>query len=958
MIVATFTSALDPESAASAASYLLSGGPAISAASLGADRTTVTLTTSEPLADGTTGILAVNVTGERSGDEDPATYSGTATFRFPDEPALHTSSLRENARKDLHVYTQPLLPAERRQRRGGDGGDLATARAGGFHRGAAARAPRLALRWRRRRDVDLRLHREPRRRADHRRLAADAADDLDRPAASGAQPRQIFELAASLTLRRTGGKVLGNLATTPGIRSASTPIAPLVNDLDPAAPTATLGLTAFARDFEAALSVPGSHLVKVAGGGRPRGASPAPAMAPPCGRYGWGWTARSSRSPMRSTTPAPPPALRSAADLERARRAARASPSTTTRPGSASAPRRRAESTSSTSTWTSGGLMLFTSVDETLTPEFTGPAQIVAARQGGGVDYLQQILDQKKLLATAASQWMIPLYAGETADPQYVRAAFYEQLLGRLANAYATRAAIQFAATVTAAIGDPFSTQPPRLFGNIVDNAAAGEERSEITLTSPKLDLATASGVPLPFLLLAAATVREDGAIVGKIDLDLTYDATHIEHQISAVPGITGYLASSWLGFIVPGDTRPLTRSLGAFPVPMVLRAFPTSPTMVAQAGDPAKPQGTQLSDLTEWTYSFVFSLPFHYPQDRVYCDVEFNIKEGDSIDAAFSDAFRSSPSSSRSIPACGGTSPASWPPSTRPPRTTRRSATRRSRWRRTSTSRSASPASSRKAGKSAHEDASRHPGWHRGGLLVPYRGGDDRARRPQGAGQEGGGAAGDDLRHAAGGDRHAGRAGRSGALPRDSRPGADPRRLPLLLPRPGGRRIPAGGRGQTIADRTVVLPGMDILQRQDAWSTIYVNAQRRADPRQADRRALRLRHPGRAVLESALPTTIDSSEVVDIAAVGSPFRVVRPLPSSWRRSSARSSSSSRGTKRGSDDPGGGDLQLPPRAVTGAGAAPALHAAAAADHRTAERRRPRRSHDPRGHDRSLERGRP
>ena len=46
------------------------------------------------------------------------------------------------------------------------------------------------------------------------------------------------------------------------------------------------------------------------------------------------------------------------------------------------------------------------------------------------------------------------------------------------------------------------------------------------------------------------------------------------------------------------------------------------------------------LSELTQWTYSLTYALPFHYPQDFVYCEVEFNIEAPDLAVRDFEDAF------------------------------------------------------------------------------------------------------------------------------------------------------------------------------------------------------------------------------------------------------------------------------------------------------------------------------
>jgi LysM repeat protein len=193
-------------------------------------------------------------------------------------------------------------------------------------------------------------------------------------------------------------------------------------------------------------------------------------------------------------------------------------------------------------------------------------------------------------------------------------------------------------------------TNLPRLFGNIVQNESRGltgdgdgntEPRGEISLTSPKLDLETSSEQPLVFLLTAPDMVEGGGGqVVSNIALDLSYDGSAIEHQIGSVPGIKDYEASSWLSFVIPETDGPLQAELGEFQVPLVLRAYPASPTMADQAGAATDPKAKELSKLTQWDYSFTYALPFHYPQDRVYCEVDFNIAQALTVQAGFEDAF------------------------------------------------------------------------------------------------------------------------------------------------------------------------------------------------------------------------------------------------------------------------------------------------------------------------------
>lgn len=164
-----------------------------------------------------------------------------------------------------------------------------------------------------------------------------------------------------------------------------------------------------------------------------------------------------------------------------------------------------------------------------------------------------------------------------------------------------------------------------------------------ISFTSPRLSLDPGNNEALPFLLVSPQIVRgSDGEILPYIDADLSFNGSFIEHQIGKVHGIKNYEASTWLSFVETTSTNPLLVGLGRFKVPMLLRAFPAAPSMVNQWGEAEKPLTiNDISDILNWDYSVRYSLPVHYPQDTVNFTVEFNVM--DNINAklfGLEDAF------------------------------------------------------------------------------------------------------------------------------------------------------------------------------------------------------------------------------------------------------------------------------------------------------------------------------
>ncbi|MCU9952106.1 LysM peptidoglycan-binding domain-containing protein [Burkholderia sp. BKH01] len=726
-IVAVFTDALDAASASELSHWQLVQGT-VESASLGADEKTVTLTVSQLAQDVRHTVIATDVKAKGSDTR----YSGQASFDWPDHPAQRSSTVQQNAAQDLHVYTQlyyqltdpagMALAVQSTLLIGDDGqagslplpasgvdalmnwlfGTSGSASAYAFvldraQFGTAAAAPAAALPL----DVDLK------------------PEDLN--------AAQVFPLWTSFTLTRGRGTVLPGLETVAGIRSASTRVAPLQDAFGAAGDT--LGLAAFATTFEQALSTPGAFRLKVATGMD----RTLPALS---GAGSSVWAVRlglaAGQAISYAITDAGHPAVFAPQPASNRLISRTQVPiyDYTTGKGISATPSRHTDFTDvDLDTWCA---QVFAAVDGLLTPQFTAPIQIVGELKSA--DYLQSILDGKKGLAQLAKLWMIPVFAGDSADPDAARAAFYQQLLVRLSAAYTTRAAVEFHASVTADVVEPGADGPPRLFGpavrlgpafeaatvaadafdtvfllfsnpmdpvsagnvanyvlsdgigvlsatvadatvtlvlatdvqpgqttvtvsgvkdasgravrpplvRTVTTGSAGLPASTLAFSSPKLTLQTGDARNLTYLVNAPDSVRgAGGELVSYVELDMAYQGSQIEHQIGALPGIEDYQASTWLSFVVPDADGPLTAGLGSFAVPMVLRAFPASPGMTAQDGAPTYDlDHASLSQLKQWDYAFTYSLPFHYPQDRVYGTVEFNLRQRPRALASFPDAF------------------------------------------------------------------------------------------------------------------------------------------------------------------------------------------------------------------------------------------------------------------------------------------------------------------------------
>lgn len=722
-VVGSFTQPLDQASAETVANYTIAGGR-VTAASL-TDSRTVTLTIEPIQAE----QVVLTVSNIESADK-TLTFSGQATFAGN---VVISSSLNRNATTALRTYQQlfyqlndlngigwtiestmlkqPItltaaqITAIKQWLFDGVGGNGTS-----IYRFIADRAA-----WK------------------SSVLPPAGSLTLDAPIdTANLNSEQIYLLAVEFILRRTGGAVLGDLETMAGITRSATEIAPLLSKVSAAEEDKTVGLTQFATLFQNALSLPGTYRLKIATGVDRRSVTTARN-----GSVLWvvrlGLKANAAEPIAFSINDAGAPVIFAPQPISNQLQSHTVGiRAYITGKGLSSEAVKQDFTDIDMDTW---GRSLFGDVDGVLTPEFTSSTQIVGTFRKN--NYLIQLLDQKKKLANAAKDWMIPAFEDESgADASRVREAYYQQMLAVLSSAYTTRAGVEYKAKVNASVNEAGYPITPRLFGPVtfasprivsassseqtlsmvvvvfsapMDDQSTGnplnytisdgisvatavpsldgyfvtltlgapitlgkstvtvnaslkdrqghlihpplrviihrdgdvrDAASEITFSSPKLDLTVSPDTPLPFLVNAPENVRGGGGeIVATLDLDLVYNGTDIEHQISRPEGVEGYVASTWLSFVIRDEDWPLQQSLGTAQVPMPLRSFPTAPSMNSQS-PVVDPNAADLPKLTKWAYDFTYSLPVHYPQDVVKCSVEFNINETVAAGAGFVDAF------------------------------------------------------------------------------------------------------------------------------------------------------------------------------------------------------------------------------------------------------------------------------------------------------------------------------
>jgi LysM repeat protein len=258
-------------------------------------------------------------------------------------------------------------------------------------------------------------------------------------------------------------------------------------------------------------------------------------------------------------------------------------------------------------------------IDGVLSPAAAVPAFVVDSV--AGTAFLERLREAKKTLAKAISGRVVNVLDDPAEDPAGLLAArerWEQQLLVTLSSAYQTDVAVQLPVEVHGGGEEGFL--PPELYGHI---SMPEEQAKYCTATTFKIDTAKEKGY-LTFMFAAS-----DPAAQRSVHVDAGYALDMIEHQISGVPGIEGYRASSWLSFPIPLGSLPLDEpEYGSLDVPVVLRAYPTPPTLGKQtmrADLDATNDRTAVETAARWTFLADYD-QIHVAQDVIDAEAEFNI--------------------------------------------------------------------------------------------------------------------------------------------------------------------------------------------------------------------------------------------------------------------------------------------------------------------------------------------
>lgn len=308
-------------------------------------------------------------------------------------------------------------------------------------------------------------------------------------------------------------------------------------------------------------------------------------------------------------------------------------------------------------TW---GAQSLNAIDVFLSADYTIPAFLVdqlnaeeekewlAAQGIDATTYLQAITNAKTTLASAIASEVEPVLkapyvsseTGENTSLGNAKEKFEQQLLNQLGNAYTVNALVQFEVTAESdftASGN-YNT-PPRLYGTpVISNKSDGDAK-EYSISTSKIQLNEKDATNNDSFLTFSFTTKNAKEFTS-VDLDMTYVVTHVECDISEVAGINGYQGSNWLTFIIPADVSSnnnntavgasLQQSLGTVDIPVVLRNYPTPPTLTTQTGQGVAVSGdttkTRLAKASEWNFMYSYTED-QAAQDKIFSDIEFNME-------------------------------------------------------------------------------------------------------------------------------------------------------------------------------------------------------------------------------------------------------------------------------------------------------------------------------------------
>lgn len=268
-------------------------------------------------------------------------------------------------------------------------------------------------------------------------------------------------------------------------------------------------------------------------------------------------------------------------------------------------------------------------VDNFLSPEMTTAAYL--ADKLAGTSHLSEIMTAKDSIAGSIVSFLSPIFnsnGGTTTDIAAAKEKLRQQLFIKLNNAYLINTVVQFPVSNSVYKHNGKSI---RLYGKpSIQNGGKSGDRN-FAFSTGKIGLDSTNDF-LTFLF----DTRHDEASPA-VEFDLDFQITHLEFDIDKHTSgqLNGYESSSWLAFVCP--EVGLKKPLGSLEIPVVLRAYPTPPSLQNQAFIQSELEEgkSALLNATQWDYHFTY-LQDVAAQDLIKATVAFNLRPAQTARALF----------------------------------------------------------------------------------------------------------------------------------------------------------------------------------------------------------------------------------------------------------------------------------------------------------------------------------
>lgn len=254
-------------------------------------------------------------------------------------------------------------------------------------------------------------------------------------------------------------------------------------------------------------------------------------------------------------------------------------------------------------------------VDQFLTADFAAPAwaAVYGAENPPSPDPVTVVLQAKQTIAGAIARNVAPILSASSPSAAMLAAAqdaMLQEVLVGLSSAYDISALVQFEATASGPSGIP-----PNLYGQPVAAASANPDPHAFAFSPLSIPLTDEESI-----VTFAFTTNQ--RVLSSISLALSIQFNHLQFDIEEIGGL-GYDASSWLTFAMPLSqastvvTDAVSIDLGTVAIPIVLRDFPSPPSLSAQSTAGVTDPDT-IEKVKAWEYAFNYAYT-GFQQDQVH---------------------------------------------------------------------------------------------------------------------------------------------------------------------------------------------------------------------------------------------------------------------------------------------------------------------------------------------------